>query len=166
MLFYYLGGKAKNLRQPTRRKGCLLWVTSLISIMIFWNSNVSAEICAKHYLDLNQTEKLKTVYSVLSLKGSRGFVNGTEGSYLTIENQGDAIWIELFSSGLFDLIRIYVRDSVEICDNEGELFLIGMRRRERLRIEDGKIILGRGRPRETFSPGRAPASLQELHGLE
>lgn len=136
-------------------------LAAVLGILSAWPA--AADVCATQFSHLTQTERLSSLRTVLREGGAVGFVNLTQGSYFIVDGHGEAFRITFFTSGLFDLYPIKREGPLSFCDNGRELRVIGLGNNDRLEIQEGRLVIGSGGPKMTFSPGAMPELLVKLH---
>ncbi|MBX3021976.1 MAG: hypothetical protein KF799_09895 [Bdellovibrionales bacterium] len=123
----------------------------------------SAEECATRLSELSKSERLTAVKALFKAGGPVGFVNETKGSYFILEERDGEFRITFFTSGLFDLYPIKRDGPLSFCDTGEELQVVGLGRRDDLRLTGTELQLGGGGPKRHFAPGPMPGLLIDLH---
>jgi hypothetical protein len=126
----------------------------------------AGQVCAANYAELGRTERLRTVQALFQGGAWLGLINETKGSYVTIVPQNEKMIMTLFTSGLFDLFPVQRQSPVMFCDDGYALEIRALGRNESLAVLSGKLIVGGGGARRTFSVGAMPDFLRRLHHLD
>jgi hypothetical protein len=136
-------------------------------MMLFLTQLIHAvePVCADHYSQLEKTESLKTLQSVLPVSGVKGFVNKTRGSYFFIRSTEDKLKLTFLTTGLFDLYGIRRDSEIRFCDSEGQLYILGMGGIQKIVLKENFILLKGDSPVHTFESGDVPALLREKNDL-
>lgn len=137
------------------------WIS--VCMLVFTAHSALAEQCVGRYSALSRNPRLQRLRSIVPASGSRGFVNGTKGSYFVITTQDDEIRIQFFTSGLFDLYGISREGPLSFCDDGDSLYVLGLERKDLLVIQGESLQIGKGGPRMLYTPGAMPDLLQRLH---
>ncbi|MBY0383975.1 hypothetical protein K2X05_02360 [bacterium] len=134
---------------------------------LFFVSSVSATepICASSYAELEKTNALKNLRSMIPDKGVRGFVNGTRGSYFFIRTNEQEIHLTFLTTGIFDLYGIRKDGHVRFCDIDGKVFIFGLGNEQEVFVDAQSIQFSDRSPRHFFQPGPLPDLLKEKHDL-
>jgi hypothetical protein len=122
-------------------------------------------ICADHYSQLEKTENLKTLQSVLPASGIKGFVNKTRGSYFFIRSNENKLKLTFLTTGLFDLYGIRRDSEIRFCDSEGQIYILGMGGIQKVELKENMIFLKGTSPVHTFEAGEVPPLLREKNDL-
>ena len=120
------------------------------------------EVCAMRFSEFDLTRRLQQLKPLFPANSVSGYVNQTGGSYYEIDSRGEWLRITFMTSGLFDLYLIRRSSAVVICDDGEKLTVKGLDREDKMMIDDGKLIMGKGGPKQTFSPGPMPDLLKNL----
>lgn len=129
------------------------------------SAQAAEPICASSYAELEKTDPLKNLRSLIPDKGLRGFVNGTRGSYFFIRTNEQEIHLTFLTTGLFDLYGVRKDGVVRFCDFEGKIFIFGLGNEQEVFVEGNTIQFGDRTPRQVFQPGPVPERLKEKHNL-
>lgn len=122
-------------------------------------------VCADHYSQLEKTENLKNLQSVLPAAGVKGFVNKTRGSYFFIRSTEDKMKLTFLTTGLFDLYGIRRDSEIRFCDSDGQLYILGMGGVQKVELKENIIFLKGDSPVHTFEAGDVPPLLREKNDL-
>ena len=120
------------------------------------------EVCAMSFREFDDSKRLKALKPLFPANSVTGYVNQTGGSYYEIDSRGAWLQITFSTSGLFDFYLIRRSSPVVICDDGDRLVVKGLDREDVLTIEGGNLIMGKGGPKQTFSPGPMPELLKKL----
>jgi hypothetical protein len=129
-------------------------------------SALAKEVCVTHYSELDQTDLLKTLKPMFRPDGINGFVNETKGSYLVLKVVEDKLGVIFYTSGLFNLTAIKREGPLTLCDEGDTIKMVGLDRSDKLKAEDGLLILADGGPRKKFMVGEMPSDLVRMHHID
>jgi hypothetical protein len=141
-------------------------ITSILSLVTLAHSIAFSDVCAEKYSDLDATESLKKLKTLLIPNNTNGFVNMTKGSYFYITATDSEFQILFFTTGLFDLYGIRRDGPLVFCDTEKGLTAIGLKRTQNIFIEDNKLQFGDRSAKESFQPGPMPEKLAKINKIE
>ena len=120
--------------------------------------------CAKVFSELSGSPNLLEFKGLFEEDGRLGMLNDTEGSYLLVYSESNALMVAILTSGPFDLFPIRQVSPLQVCDHAGELVVDAFGRQDKVEIRDGVLRVGLAQPRMVFRKRVMPQSLLRLHG--
>lgn len=138
---------------------------SFFSVFTYPTFSYAESICAKSYDELDASPTLQKVKPLLNKSKSTGFVNKTKGSYFFIHSS-NPFKIVFYTTGFLDLYGIKRESSIQFCDENNVLTVIGMGRHQRLYIEGLFLLFGSQSDRESFTQGPMPLELAHKNNVD
>lgn len=152
------------------RRSVILLAKFLGILLIVSTSKAGQQVCVDGPADLATQSELSVLKDYFPASTKVGYINETAGSYFeveaapgTIEGERETYSLTFYTSGLLDLFGVVRSGPAKFCVIESRMTVQSMGQMQSIRVVEGKIVLGEGGPRKTFSRGEMPPKLVRLH---
>jgi hypothetical protein len=144
------------------------FVLPVLATFAAFGASAEEPICASRPDELAAHNDLSNLKNFFPEKLKVGFVNETAGSYFDIyvdtnSNAGSTYILTFYTSGFLDLYGVMRTGPAKFCADSSGLTVHSMGHVQKIQVQNGRLILGEGGPRKSFTRGAMPQKLIELH---
>ena len=138
---------------------------SLFLVLPIAGADVAAPTCASTRLELFKTTRLQQLLTFFDIDGRMRLLNQTRGTYVEVEPTEQGLSLTLYTTGFMGLFAIKRTSLVSFCDDGQGLIVEAKDFKDKVSVENEKLVVGQGGDRQTFGKGQAPEALARLHDL-
>ena len=144
------------------------FVLPVLATFAAFGANAEEPICASRPDELAAHADLLSLKEFFPEKLKVGFVNETAGSYFDVyvdtnSNGGSAYILTFYTSGFLDLYGVMRTGPAKFCADSPGLTVHSMGMVQKIQVQNGRLVLGEGGPRKSFTRGAMPQKLIKLH---
>lgn len=144
------------------------FVLPVLATFAAFGANAEEPICASGPDELAAHTDLFRLKEIFPEKLKVGFVNETAGSYFDVfvdsnSDKPPTYVLTFYTSGFLDLYGVMRTGPAKFCSDSAGLTVHSMGMVQKIQVQNGRLVLGEGGPRKSFTRGAMPQKLIKLH---